>query len=92
MGGFGGPEWNVKEVGDSLFGRPQFAGKMSFGPEYHYDIGDTTRLFENPWTADASKVYSKTYPLARRLVDFISPATRLCCQCIPAMLLPMACI
>lgn len=38
--------------GDFLFGRPQFAGKMSCAPEFHYDSEETARLFTNPWTAD----------------------------------------
>lgn len=41
-----------QEGGDFLFGRPQFAGKMSFAPEMHYDNEETSRLFGNPWTAE----------------------------------------
>jgi hypothetical protein len=43
---------NLEECGDFLFGRPRFAGKMAFGPEMHCDSDETTRLYENPWTAD----------------------------------------
>ncbi|KAF8593531.1 hypothetical protein BDV93DRAFT_452426, partial [Ceratobasidium sp. AG-I] len=38
--------------GDFQFGRPWFAGKMTFAPEIHYDSDEAARLFENPWTAD----------------------------------------
>ncbi|KAG8731261.1 hypothetical protein FRC10_001914, partial [Ceratobasidium sp. 414] len=43
---------NLQDCADFLFGRPQFAGKMTFSPEIHYDSDETTRLYENPWTAD----------------------------------------
>ncbi|KAG9124314.1 hypothetical protein FRC07_012066 [Ceratobasidium sp. 392] len=43
---------DIQECGDFQFGQAQFAGKMSFGPEKHYDADDINRLFENPWTAD----------------------------------------
>jgi hypothetical protein len=39
--------------GDFLFGRPDFAGKMSFAPEFQYDTEDAERLIGNPWSADA---------------------------------------
>ena len=42
-----------KVAGDFLFGRPQFAGKMSYTPEFQYDAEEAERLIGNPWTADA---------------------------------------
>lgn len=42
-----------QEAGDFLFGRPHFAGKMSYAPEFQYDAEEAERLFGNPWTADS---------------------------------------
>jgi hypothetical protein len=41
-----------EKCGDFLFGRPHFAGKMSFAPEFHYDAGESERLIGNPPTAN----------------------------------------
>jgi hypothetical protein len=43
---------DLQECGDFLFGRPWFAGKMTFAPEIHYDPDELARLFDNPWTAE----------------------------------------
>lgn len=43
---------DLQECGDFQFGRPWFAGKMSFGPEMHFDSDNVTQLFANPWTGD----------------------------------------
>lgn len=43
---------DLQECGDFQFGRPWFAGRMSFAPERHYDADETTQLYENPWTAE----------------------------------------
>ncbi|KAG8732993.1 hypothetical protein FRC10_000496 [Ceratobasidium sp. 414] len=42
----------LDDCADFLFGRPQFAGKLAFGPEMHYNSDEATRLYDNPWTAD----------------------------------------
>lgn len=42
-----------QEAADFLFGRPQFAGKMSFGPEFQYDAAEAERIIGNPCTASA---------------------------------------
>lgn len=43
---------DLQECADFQFGRPQFAGSMVFGPEIHYDMDETNRLYHNPWTAE----------------------------------------
>ncbi|KAG8788454.1 hypothetical protein FRC12_014553 [Ceratobasidium sp. 428] len=43
---------DIQKCADYLLGRAQFAGKMAFSPEKHYEADDTTRVFGNPWTAD----------------------------------------
>ncbi|KAG9093482.1 hypothetical protein FRC06_011503 [Ceratobasidium sp. 370] len=52
----------LDDCADSLFGQPQFAGKMTFGPEIHYDSDETTRLYDNPWTAGDWNERQKTLP------------------------------
>ncbi|KAG8737646.1 hypothetical protein FRC10_007969 [Ceratobasidium sp. 414] len=58
----------LDDCADFLFGRPQFAGMMTFAPEMHYDLDETTRLYDNPWTADdwnerqVSKLMSPNLP------------------------------
>ncbi|KAG8738804.1 hypothetical protein FRC10_006456 [Ceratobasidium sp. 414] len=57
----------LDECADFLFGQPRFAGKMSFTPEMHYDSDNTTRLYENPWTADDWNERQKTLPIGMTL-------------------------
>ncbi|KAG9084396.1 hypothetical protein FS749_005263 [Ceratobasidium sp. UAMH 11750] len=57
----------LDECGDFMFGRPQFAGKMTFAPEMHYDLDETTRLYDNPWTADDWNERQKTLPAGTTL-------------------------
>ncbi|KAG9076788.1 hypothetical protein FRC06_009319, partial [Ceratobasidium sp. 370] len=64
---------------DFLFGRPQFARKMSFGPEKHYDSDETSRLYDNPHTADDWNERQKTLPPGTTLGGILlaSDATQL---------------
>ncbi|KAG9121596.1 hypothetical protein FRC07_002390 [Ceratobasidium sp. 392] len=70
---------NLQECGDFLFSRPWFAGKMAFAPEKHFEMDDTTRLYENPWTADYWNDRQKTLPIGTTLGGLIiaSDATQL---------------
>jgi hypothetical protein len=42
----------LQESADFQFGRPWFAGKMSFAPEIHYNTEESEILISNPWTAE----------------------------------------
>ncbi|KAG9095404.1 hypothetical protein FS749_010515, partial [Ceratobasidium sp. UAMH 11750] len=42
---------DLQDTADFMFGCPRFAGKMAYAPEIHYNADETTRLYENPWTA-----------------------------------------
>ncbi|KAG8706724.1 hypothetical protein FRC12_005874 [Ceratobasidium sp. 428] len=53
---------DLKECADFQMGQLRFAGKMSFAPELHLDADETTRLFENPWTADDWHERQETLP------------------------------
>ncbi|KAG8723018.1 hypothetical protein FRC09_005099 [Ceratobasidium sp. 395] len=70
---------DLEKCADFIFGRPWFAGKMSFGPERHYDEDETTRLYDNPWTADYWNDRQKTLPRGTTLGGMIlaSDATQL---------------
>ncbi|KAG9118702.1 hypothetical protein FRC07_006660 [Ceratobasidium sp. 392] len=70
---------DLEKCADFIFGRPWFAGKMSFGPERHYNEDETTRLYENPWTADYWNDRQKTLPRGTTLGGMIlaSDATQL---------------
>ncbi|KAG9088048.1 hypothetical protein FRC06_002250, partial [Ceratobasidium sp. 370] len=57
----------LDECADSMFGRPQFAGKMTFAPEIHYDLDETTRLYDNPWTVDDWNERQKMLPASTTL-------------------------
>ncbi|KAG9082132.1 hypothetical protein FRC06_005202 [Ceratobasidium sp. 370] len=57
----------LDECADSMFGRPQFAGKMMFTPEIHYNLDETTWLYNNPWTADDWNKRQKMLPASTTL-------------------------
>ncbi|KAG8690048.1 hypothetical protein FRC08_010693 [Ceratobasidium sp. 394] len=57
----------LDDCADFLFGQARFAGKMSFAPEKHYDGDETTRLYDNPWTADDWNERQKTLPTGTTL-------------------------
>ncbi|KAG9091719.1 hypothetical protein FRC06_000442 [Ceratobasidium sp. 370] len=52
----------LDDCADFMFGQPQFAGKMAFGPEMHYNSDETSRLYDNPWTASDWNERQKTLP------------------------------
>ncbi|KAB5589642.1 hypothetical protein CTheo_6915 [Ceratobasidium theobromae] len=53
---------DLQESADFQFGRPWFAGKMSFGPEIHYNADESERLIGNPWTAEDWNKRQNTLP------------------------------